>query len=139
MNSEYEALMGVYVTELRQKKTLAEDWWRRLNSEGEEKRGPYKPKELWPMGPANHPWIIAIYRKYFFLCEELNQKYEQLDQAAVSEEESKWGEDQEEDEGPIDPKVFVHELLYGGETQDLALFIERLVFVPIGVKDGMDV
>ena len=80
--------------------------------------------------------------KIFFLCEDLNEKYERLSQSAANDalrdEESKWGDDQEEDdEGPIDPQVFVHESLYGGETQDLALFIENLVFVPIGVKDNM--
>jgi hypothetical protein len=145
VNSEYQALMDAYATELREKKALAEDWWQRLSDEFEKHPGPYKLKQVWPMGPATHPWIIAVYRKYFFLCQQLNQKYERFDQAgpshASAKEELKWGNDVEEEqgEGPIEPHVFVHEMLYGGETQDLALFVERLVFVPIGIRDGREV
>src|SRR5450432_4609363 len=98
---------------MRECKQMAEQWWRELGERHARNSEAAEPKELWPMGPPSHPWVIATFRKYYFLCAELNRKIEselqQRPAVGVMPDESQWGRDEEEEarDGPIDPMVFV--------------------------------
>jgi hypothetical protein len=141
MSPELTELHEAYVKELRDAKRRVERWFANLlKSHAKDSKAP-DPKRLWPMGPASHPWIIAVVRKYWFRCIELNAK-EESPQPTADEgpSESRWGQEtSEQDYGPIIPKVFVYDLLAGEKTDDLYTFLQFLCFVPIGVKDGEDI
>ena len=139
MLQEFEELFKSYAAELRQSKAFAERWWQELKQNEAERPGGMTPEELWPMGPASHPWVLATYRKYYFLCLDLDRQIEERESTfpAQSTSEHDWGSD---DPAPapakhIAPKVFVFDLLAGGETQDLYIFLQLLTFIPIGLKD----
>ncbi len=138
MTLEFEMLLREYAEELRQSKEFAERWWRALHARESTSPGPVPVAELWPMGPASHPRVIATYRKYYFRCVELNIRVkhgavEPLGAGAISEED--WGSDDDEHiADTVEPKTFVLDLLAGGDTHDLYEFLLALVFVPIGMK-----
>ena len=144
MRNEYAALKKAYASELRESKQKAEDWWRELNAKPASEPDAPTPRDLWPMGPASHPWVIGTVRKYYFLCEELNRTILQEEEPKRTDqptEESRWGRKRQNDEtgAPVDPKVFVYDLLSGRSTKDLFEFLQLLVFVPIGLKNGQEV
>jgi hypothetical protein len=142
MRDEYRQLLNAYATEMRASKNKADEWWLDLQSKYTDESDRFGPKKLWPLRSASHPWVIATFRKYYLLCEELNQQLTKeqektkLERDAGSEEGS-WGEREpaDADNGTIEPKVFAYELFAGGETQDLYEYLQRLAFVPIGIKD----
>jgi hypothetical protein len=138
ISPELSELRKAYVAELRECKEAAELWWAELNNNYAAGNVGSRPDELWPLGPASHPWVIATYRKYFFLCAELNRKVSALtpERPAQAASEQDWGSD-ETDEPivlTVEPKVFVLDLLSGRDTHDLYEFLLALVFVPIGLK-----
>jgi hypothetical protein len=138
MSPELNELRKAYVAELRESKNAAELWWAELSNSYAARKVGLKPEDLWPLGPASHPWVIATYRKYFFLCVELNRKLSTgpPERPAHAASEQDWGSD-EPDEPlvlTVEPKVFVLDLLSGGDTHDLYEFLLSLVFVPIGLK-----
>jgi hypothetical protein len=139
MRSEYTELLADYVAALSESKRAAERWWVELNDQYSKNPQGAKPQELWPMGPASHPRVIATYRKFFFLCAELNRSLKERDRTDSTEklpDESDWGvEDIAKSAEIIEPKIFVLDLLSGGETDDLYEFLLSLVLVPIGIKN----
>jgi hypothetical protein len=138
MSPALNELRDAYVAELRESKAAAEAWWSELEKAHSEKPSGAPPTELWPMGPASHPWVIAIYRKYYFLALQLKRQIEQGDVALVqtAPEEADWGSEEAPDSPLtwVEPKVFVLDLLSGGDTHDLYEFLLSLIFVPIGLK-----
>jgi hypothetical protein len=144
VTNEQKELKAAYVAEMRESKQMAEAWWRGLQDSYTQESGALTLRELWPMGPASHPWVIGTFRKYYFECADLNKKIEESQKASNLPhpgEELSWGWQQrtQNSEGPIDPKVFVLDLLSGRDTQDLYEFLQFLVFIPIGVKNQEDV
>ena len=139
MNEEFENLRKAYAAELRESKDAAERWWKELTESFARKPDGPKPEDLWPMGPVSHPWVIATYRKYFFQCVELNTKTlrsgAEISNNRVASEED-WGseDDASSTADTIEPKVFVLDLLSGGDTHDLYEFLLSLVLIPIGLK-----
>lgn len=139
MSRELRQLLAEYASELRQSKEMAERWWRDLNETVVEGAGSLPATDMWPLGPASHPWVIATFRKFYFACAELNKS--QLKQDVESDIQSRgqndWGREQEE-EVPlrsVEPKIFAYEMLSGGEANDLYEFLLSLTFVPIGLKN----
>jgi hypothetical protein len=138
ISPELSELKFAYASELRKSKQAAEDWWNQLEETHADTPVEPDPRDLWPMGPASHPWVIATYRKYYFLCQELNQRVERENRDLsqnVEAGEADWGaEDEEPMVTTVEPKVFVLDLLSGGDTHDLYEFLLSLVLVPIGIK-----
>lgn len=137
-NDAYDDLFNQYVGELRQAKKFAENWWAHLNQavQGKEGNAPALTslllRERWPFGPASHPRVIATYRKYFFLCKQITDSLDAVDESAGS---TTWGiDDSPAGAATVDPKVFVRDFLAGEETEDLYNFLMQLCFVPIGMK-----
>ena len=139
ISPELDELRKAYVAELRESKSAAERWWAELKARYDQKPEGLKPDDLWPMGPASHPWVIATYRKYYFLCLELNRRTSNgaVESAGASAaNELDWGGDEPEPKpaATVEPAVFVLDLLSGGDTQDLYEFLLCMVFVPVGLK-----
>lgn len=111
--SAHEELFAKYVEELREARVLAETWWKGLLNSAEGSAAA-KIRRRWSLGPASHPLVLAVLRKYYLECEALNQE-------VPDDEES--------------PMLFVTEWLLDEDTEELAEFIADLTFWPIGVAD----
>lgn len=140
INRELKELLRSYARELRESKDAAERWWTALQVQYAGTRGSTPPEELWPLGPASHPWVIRTYRKYFFLCVESNSKTKEREsqkQETASAGDTGWGSDDDQNliVTTVEPKVFVLDMLSGGDTNDLYEFLLSLVLVPIGLKN----
>ena len=136
----HEELFAAYVEDLRAAKERAESWWTELQSEaqasGDERA---RPELRWPFGPASHPWVIAVYRRYFLACEALNEAMaDDVDAApAAPVVEDDWGEDDpaEPTVSRVPPRVLTFEMLESDETADLYEFMISMMYSPIGMKD----
>jgi hypothetical protein len=141
MNDSYEQLRHQYIETLRSVTPAIIRWWN--------DHCPYPwtdpvPREAmtdfhrrWPVGPAAHPRIIAVFRQYFFAVEELNQRSAAEDDAHTDENMEVWGKDvkpaMRSQVRPID--LLVNDL--ATIAPDLFEIMQGLVFVPIGMDpDG---
>lgn len=149
-----------YVAELRLAQMHALTWWqdlarREAASVGDAQAAEQRIQRRWPFGPTSHPIVLAVYRKYFIACERLNESIQmQASPTQGASSEDDWGvEDLNElaggDDvdreaafwnslGPVDPPVFLVELLYGRQD-DLGDFLAYLVYSPIGERDNRSV
>jgi hypothetical protein len=135
VETNHEELFGDYVSELIEAKEAAEWWWKKLVSS--ERRRHQDPdaslaslRRRWPMGPASHPYVLAIIRKYWLACDELNEAIELRRAQAIAPVS--------DDEEPVSPPVFLCEFLLDGEHEKLAAFIAPLNYWPIGMDDDED-
>jgi hypothetical protein len=125
--TRHEELFTEYVQALRQAKIEAEEWWTTL-LDAETRRAStlnqavVNLKRRWPVGPASHPYVIAVLRKFFLACEALN---DELADAGDEDEE-------------VYPHTFVSEWLLDDETDDLADFMGDLTYWPIGLDSDGD-
>jgi hypothetical protein len=156
--NRYQELFDQYVDELSKAKKAAESWWRRLvaaqaatgvpKAQAEE-----RIRERWPMGPTSHPRVLAIYRKYFIACEQLNAIVADEFQRKLLDEDAHdvdgWGveEARKEDDGSdgdwgaesvMDPPMFLIDSL-AGRRDDLGDFMMFLVFAPIGEENDRSI
>jgi hypothetical protein len=153
--SEYQRLFRRYVNDLHAAKDAATEWWDNLLARETSERGSREEAERevarrWPFGPASHPYINAVYRKYFIECEQLNQRMGEGSEGESDEDDSEedWGvtgdgdaEGEVEDDdidGPLDPPVLLLEML-AGRDDELADFMAGCVYSPIGEEDGRSV
>ena len=138
MDPRFEELLERYASEMRSTKINAERWWQGLLANPRLGTS-LSVKERWPFGPASHPWVIATYRKYYFLAAELNSVIDQEQKSHTPEDPgpAAWGEDTTTQSGSgVEPKIFVHDLLAGEKNKDLYDFLAWLVFIPIGMKNN---
>jgi hypothetical protein len=124
MASRHDRLFDDYVQELRKAKGAAETWWKKLivaemRKGGSREEAVSRIKRRWPMGPASHPYVVAVLRKYWLACEKLEQ-------------EIIAGKRETDDEAPIPPSAFLCESLLDGKHTKLAVFISPLNYWPIG-------
>src|SRR5688572_14523764 len=83
MFEPHKTLLDEYVAELRAAKVPVNAWWQRVIAAEIEKTGSpaaalQRLKQVWPKGPATHPIILGIVRKYFLACQRLNQVGEDM-------------------------------------------------------------
>lgn len=121
MATKHEKLFATYVDEFKEVKEATDAWWAGLIAAEQEKTGDSEQalinvKKRWPIGPVAHPWVIAVIRKYFFACQELNE--------SGAEE--------------VYPHQFVSDWLLEEETEDLADFVSRLTYWPLGLDEDGD-
>lgn len=126
MRKAHQKLLEEYADALRTAKEAAEDWWDALlASETRETRSREQAvlnvKRRWPYGPAAHPRVLAVIRKYYFACEALNHRLAKTKDA--SEEY---------------PHVFVTDMLMEDGTEDLGDFVDALPGLPIGIDSDGD-
>jgi hypothetical protein len=145
MGPKYRQLFDQYVKELRAAKTPVNAWWARLVA-AELAKTPDKVAAAealrlrWPEGPATHPRIVAIVRKYHLACDRLNQEtqrnlVEDREQGRPHAPDAARETPDEDTDLPINPAVFVGEMLISKETDDLAKIVDKFSYWPIGVDE----
>jgi hypothetical protein len=126
MPTPHERLLEEYADSLRTAKDVAEEWWEALlasetSSTMDREEAVRNVQQRWPYGPAAHPRVLAVVRKYYFACEALNDR---LAETRNPEEEY--------------PQVFVTDMLMEDGTDDLGAFVYRLPGLPIGIDSDGD-
>lgn len=138
---DYQAVLRDYVAEMRAARERALAWWQALLAKeaARSKSRPGLPVDLrWPAGPASHPAVIAVYRKYFLLVDELNERTEESPdegEGDAFDSESSWGEDDEAGD-PTDVTIEPRPLLLDNVAQvdeEIHQFVQMLVFNPVGM------
>ena len=125
MATPHEKLLQEYADSLRVAKDAAEEWWEALlasetRKTGDREQALHNVQQRWPYGPAAHPLVLAVIRKYYFACEALNNRL-----AATKNSSEEY------------PHVFVTDMLMEDGTDDLGDFIGALPGLPIGINaDG---
>jgi hypothetical protein len=146
MGPRYEALLSQYVDELRAAKSDVNDWWAALVEQTLQLTNHNKveaARELrrrWPVGPAAHPRILAIVRKYYLACAHLNQVIENeqsddLHQLVPHRLATSTDEPEQEPDQPVSPGILVGESLITPATDDLAKIVGQLTYWPVGVDE----
>ena len=144
MGRTHDDLVKDYIEELNAAKVEVMQWWDELHQSLPERLKPGEKEKLirsrWPAGPASHPRFIAIFRKYFFEVEKLNDQLtsQEPEEDASFEDETGWGEDEGgvQEEGYIPPQALLLDQL---ETRapELANIMKYFVYLPIGLDpDG---
>lgn len=150
MNPRYAPLLDAYTTELRGARKRALAWWQGLLKAetalvGDKAKAELRVRERWPFGPTSHPYVIAVYRKYFIAAEQINEQIERetpmrLERAARVDEDD-WGVKDPEalgEEEIIDPPTLLIDVL-GERDEELGTFLTFLVFSPIGEENDRSV
>lgn len=143
--SKYSEIFDAYVLELVEARTEVMEWWERLlEQEAADKdisaeEAYSNVRTRWPAGPTSHPRIIAVYRKYFLLCEAHNEEvrleWDARNDTLSGDGESKWGNsDMQEIEGVIEPHYLLKERL-NEHDEELGLFMEYMALSPIGTDE----
>jgi hypothetical protein len=140
----YAELFGEYLPELRSAHSAAMKWWGEIIARETEPRGDpaaaeYAVRLRWPLGPATYPRVIAVYRKYYLLIDEINSRLMGDDQdvpRADPLDEAAWRSNDEPDIIMQHPHAVLYERL-DEVDKALARFLDSLVFIPIGADhDG---
>ena len=126
MPTPHERLLEEYAESLRAAKAAVEEWWEALlvaetSKAGNREQALHNIQERWPYGPAAHPRVLAVIRKYYFACDALNDRL--ADTKHPAEEY---------------PHVFVTDMLMEDGTDDLGYFVYGLPGLPIGVDGDGD-
>ena len=93
----------------------------------------------WPMMASSHPYVIAVYRKYYLQIEQINEetfkKWNAKDEIGGGQEEADWGvTDEDEEEETSEPEEILWERLRR-EQPVLSKFLHPLLSVePIGFE-----
>jgi hypothetical protein len=125
MRTPHQKLLEEYADSLRTAKDEAEEWWEALQASEMRKTKDREHalrnvQQRWPYGPAAHPRVLAVIRKYYFACEALNDRLAKT-----------------KDPSEEYPHVFVTDMLMEDGTDDLGDFVDTLPGLPIGVDaDG---
>lgn len=117
-SSRHYALFDQYLTELREAKELAEDWWEALIDAEEEDRTGDRDQAIAnvegrrSVGPVAHGAVVEVVRKFWVECAALNRQVGETERVA--------------------PEEFVLGWLMN-EYQEFAAFLSDLPFWPIGL------
>ncbi|TIM32612.1 MAG: hypothetical protein E5Y63_01895 [Mesorhizobium sp.] len=127
-------IQEAYVAELRRVAPYLNVWWRHLFEGENDEENVWR---RWPTGPSGHPRVIAIFRKYYFKIEELNENVRKnFSGDSVQDLETMWGRD---DFGDA-PQFFRHADRLIGDigtiAPDLAELVNGLCFLPIAVNQS---
>jgi len=140
MGTRHEKLYSQYAKDLRVVKVAAERWWRSLLLAVEDKakdaaRAAQAVQLRWPAGAPSHPRVIAVLRKYWIECEELNRQLMEEDQQHGSKPDMEEEDEEGEEESPVPAKDFLTEFLLDGKNDKLAEFLFPLTYWPIGREE----
>ncbi|MGX9572522.1 hypothetical protein [Mesorhizobium sp. f-mel] len=145
MNLEqtYKDIVRRYADDLSMARADALRWWNNLVGKEavagtDRQSAEHRCRMRWPMGPASHPRIIAVYRIYFFEIAQINEnfvlEYESLTDGDQFSDISFW-EHKVESEDQLyicDPTALLYESLQEID-EDLFSFMKSFVFMPIGM------
>ncbi|MES2539933.1 MAG: hypothetical protein V4583_05025 [Pseudomonadota bacterium] len=135
MDKRYKDIQDHYRDELHAIMPAVMDWWfDGVEASTREAEGMTAFERRWPAGPAAHPRVIDVFRRYFIETDTLNLENERPSQGRADPyDEQNWGTipvpETRAFVRPID--LLVHDL----ESVDPDLFeiLAALVFVPVGI------
>ena len=72
----YDDILGRYLSELRAARDEVEAWWEQLiRAEGGDRQTAERAvRSRWPLGPASHPRIVAVFRAHYLEIERMNEE-----------------------------------------------------------------
>lgn len=112
-----QALFQAYLTALGAARDWAETWWRSVNGTEAGRSPPVEAArrlaDAYPLGPSAHPAVIAVLRAYWIACMRLD--------------EARSGGLR------LQPEELLLGLLITGGHDELAAFVARLPYWPIGM------
>jgi hypothetical protein len=139
--TSHEDIQAAYVAELRELQPGLMAWW--MNVAGLAEIDDPVPAQValrWPTGYSGHPRVLAVFRKYFFMVEDLNDRgLDQVERplAPVSAEELWLNPEEPEPVGfrrPVDLLIRDIERV----APDLHKLTAGIVFVPVGLNQYDD-
>jgi hypothetical protein len=146
--NEYDRVFTAYVADLLEAKQAAEKWWESLMATESQRCGSMDAavqvvRPRWPLKAVSHPYIIAVYRKYYLEIEQITgnilKKWNFKKSQATAPENAGWGVE-DEDEGEAEDIYQPIQILWDDlqrQNPDLAEFLEPLLLVePIGMDFG---
>jgi hypothetical protein len=145
----YQNLLRDYVKELREAKEIVNEWWQALVAQTlqqaeSEFAAAEELRRRWPVGPAAHPAILRVVRKYYLACDELNRQVarssaqtdaQAIESVATYSLAANGRKAALEPDLPLSPGVLVGESLFTAQTRDLADIVGRLTYWPIGLDE----
>jgi hypothetical protein len=148
MGPRYRQIFVDYVKELRAVGVEVSRWWSGLVTETVAEVGDpiVAATELlrrWPVGPVAHPRVLAIVRKYYLACEQLNKEIyatwtsnpAETYPHRLADENDQEEIDENPEDLPLNPVFLVGEALFTPGTKKLATDIGRLTYWPIGMDE----
>jgi hypothetical protein len=146
--SEYDKLFTQYVLELRETLVAANAWWEDLQRHERDhslfsNEVNHRLETRWPFGVASHPWVLGVYRKYYLLVQQLNDRLVTQNLSSAAPQEADWGTDNNEsdqresesifeDGVPIAQWMFLLDALHGRHNE-LANVITMIIYQPVGL------
>lgn len=139
---EFHEVQAAYIEEVRSVMPEILAWWQGLfggaDPASEEARPVHK---RWPTGPAGHPRLLAIFRKYYLEIDEINDAntiaFEARGEPDIDKEEL-WANTVEDEIVHLEKP---HDLLIN-DLQDIDAELYELMrgiaFVPIGLNQHKD-
>lgn len=131
MTDSIETIQARYIAELSALLPQLEVWWERMlvaHGAAAWKR--------WPTGYSGHPRVLAVFRKYYFQIEALNDAAVERsndDEPALSDEDL-WGTEDDADDLAVEDHAdwLIFSVL--DEAPELEDLVNGLCFVPIGMQ-----
>jgi len=138
---EYEAIQEEYLAEMEMLRPSIEAWWNELfKGMGKDSDAARPVWKRWPTGPAGHPRVLAVFRKYYLKVDEINDRniveFEGFQEP--DDVESMWSGDVEEHSLIVKRQVDL--LVYDIQEKSPGLFeiVRGIVFIPIGLNQHKD-
>jgi hypothetical protein len=138
LDKEYTGIIESWEAKLRVEFAAVLVWWNELCRRLDNKERTVS-RVHWPSGPCSHPRMIALFREFYFLVDELNVKRSLAD-SDVKPDEIDWGADAPEDEtsGPISPRELLLDMMES-YAPDLWEHFRLFVYIPVGEDQDLEV
>ncbi|MGX9115348.1 hypothetical protein ACWTU6_01430 [Mesorhizobium sp. BHbsci] len=131
ISAKHQEIYNLWTDELKTAVPPLLEWWHDLHAHEVNKE---LVDTRWPAGPASHPRVIALFRKYYFETTRLNDS---LLRGVPQHGNEMWGSEakqlseESEGAGPVPPVTLLLSWLDDTEPE-LADFMRTFDFIPIG-------
>ncbi|MDG4892171.1 hypothetical protein P9272_00975 [Mesorhizobium sp. WSM4976] len=129
--AKHQEIYNLWISDLKDIVPSLLDWWHDIHAHEVNKE---LVDARWPAGPASHPRVIALFRKYYFETTRLNDS---LLSGVPQHGNEMWGteakqlSEDSEGAGPVPPVTLLLSFLDDAEPE-LADFMRRFDFIPVG-------
>jgi hypothetical protein len=133
MTDSIETIQSRYIAEMKALLPHLEDWWSGVVAAYGDAAW-----KRWPTGYSGHPRVLAVFRKYYFQIEAVNN--EAIERSAGDDtqtpDEALWGEEDDANDFAVEDQAdwLIFSIL--DEAPELEDLVNGLCFVPIGMQPG---